>query len=87
MLTIENYLKKVLSGLWVTVTISFFLHDIWMHESPLLDKVISGKEHYIENLAKVSAFIDNIRKWKLDNLRNYLPANIIQKHQQNPNSI
>lgn len=54
-------------------------HDIWMEDSPLFDKVIDGKENYVNHEAKVSEFIDSTKRWQLVNLRNCLPTDIINK--------
>lgn len=39
-----------------------------MEESPLLDKVVMGKDNYVVNVAKVSECIDSNRDGNLTNL-------------------
>lgn len=50
-----------------------------MEDFHLFDKVIDGKANYLNNEAKVSEFIDSNKRWKLDNLMNYILADIIDK--------
>lgn len=53
-----------------------FWYDVWMDESPLINKVRPHKENYINKDAKVSDFIDQTKRWRLYDLKDCLPEHI-----------
>lgn len=51
----------------------------WMTNSPLINIVFPDKVSYINKEAKVGEFIARMKNWKCNNLKEYLPDDIIDK--------
>lgn len=50
-----------------------------MDEFPLSNKIIAHMEDFVNTDATVSDFIDNTKRRRLDNLRNFLADDILVK--------
>lgn len=58
----EIYLEVLFGFLVIEKCVNLW-HAIWMDASPLINRIRSHKEEFINSQAKVSELIDNTKKW------------------------
>lgn len=74
----DHCLKEVLPG-FLVMKLVLISADNWIEVSPLVNKVKRHKIEFINNQAKVSDFIDITKKLQLQNRRNILWDDIVDK--------
>lgn len=62
-------------------------HDIWMEDSPLIDKISQDLISQITDTTKISYLNDNKRTWNNNKLNSMLPKYIVDKITKIPISI
>lgn len=51
--------------------ITLFLEDIWLNDTPIIDGVYPDKRNIVNFNANVSDFINECKKWNLNNLHDF----------------